>query len=208
QDRFTSYPVVVSRFRDPIAGRDYGHWRRRRSYASASIRRGNARRGERDRPFVSRAGKRETPVNAVAGNGMQTAPRRWWPAPLVLCLLSILSGCGLDETKLTLAVTTPGSYRAARPLPAPAPATDWPRDFRSPELARLAADAQAGNLDIAAAIARIAQADAQARIDAAGLYPTLDASGDASRSGSPGTLRSKRGPFKTSASNQFSLGLS
>jgi multidrug efflux system outer membrane protein len=127
---------------------------------------------------------------------------------LVLMLsLPMLGGCVLDGSKPTLAVATPSSYRAAKAVPAPPPSIDWASDFHSAELTRLAADAQAGNLDIAAAIARIAQADAQAQIDSAGLYPTLDATGNAQRSFSPGTLKKKRGPFKTSAGNTFSLGL-
>ncbi len=88
-------------------------------------------------------------------------------------------------------------------VPAPPPAIDWPREFRSAELTRLAADAQAGNLDIAAAIARIVEADAQAEIAGAALYPTLDADANAARSASPGTLHGKRGPFRTTASNQL-----
>jgi NodT family efflux transporter outer membrane factor (OMF) lipoprotein len=128
-------------------------------------------------------------------------------ALVALCLLPALSACAPEEIKPTLAVATPEAYRAAKTPPAPPAPADWPREFHSPELTRLSVAAQAGNLDIAAAIARIAEADAQARIDAAGLYPTLDATANAERSGSPGTIRSKRGPFSTRASNQFSLGL-
>ena len=125
----------------------------------------------------------------------------------MLVSLPLLFGCVLENPKPTLAVTTPLSFRAARPIPAARPSIDWPRDFHSAELARLAADGQAGNLDIAAAVARIAQADAQSKIDGAALYPTLDATADADRSFSPGTLRRKHGPFKTSAVNTYSLGL-
>ncbi|MFI5011693.1 MAG: efflux transporter outer membrane subunit [Hyphomicrobiales bacterium] len=106
-----------------------------------------------------------------------------------------------------LAVDTPNAYRAAPAVPAPPPEIGWPREFHSAELTKLAADAQAGNLDIAAAVARIAQADAQAKIDSVNLYPTLGATDNTQRSFSPGTLHGKRGPFKTSASNLFSLGL-
>ncbi len=119
----------------------------------------------------------------------------------------LLGGCVLDNPKPTLALSTPSSFRMAPAIPAPPPSINWPSDFRSAELTRLAVDAQAGNLDIAAAVARIAQADAQAQIDAAGLYPTLDATANADRSFSPGTLKKKHGPFKTSAVNTYSLGL-
>jgi NodT family efflux transporter outer membrane factor (OMF) lipoprotein len=119
----------------------------------------------------------------------------------------LLGACVLDNPIPTLAVPTPGSFRAGPAVPAPPPSVDWPRNFRSAELTRLSVDAQAGNLDIAAALARIAQADAQAKIDAAGLYPTLNGDANAQRSFTPGTLHAKHPHFKTSASNLFSLGL-
>ena len=46
------------------------------------------------------------------------------------------------------------------------PDPDWWRGFGSPELDGLMADAMAANTDIAAAIARVRQADAQLRIAA------------------------------------------
>ena len=119
-----------------------------------------------------------------------------------------LLGCSLlDNPNPKLAIETPASYRAARSFPAPPPAIDWPREFRSAELTRLAADAQAGNLDIAAALARIIEAEGQAEIAGAAQYPTVDADANAARSGSPGTIHNKKGPFRTTASNLFSLGL-
>jgi len=129
------------------------------------------------------------------------APGSAWLVLLLLC------GCVLDNPTPKLAIDVPSSYRAARQAPSPPPRIDWPKDFRSAELTRLAADAQAGNLDIAAAVARIAQADAQAKIDSAALYPTLDADANAQRSFTPGTLHNKHGPFKTTASNLYALGL-
>ncbi len=69
--------------------------------------------------------------------------------------------------------------------------------------------AKAGdNFDIAIAMTRIRQADAQSRISSAALYPTLSGSTDASRALRPGTVGSKRGPFSESIGNTFSLGLS
>ena len=63
------------------------------------------------------------------------------------------------------------------------PPLDWWRGFRSRELTEIIEQARAANLDIAAAIARIVQADAQARIAGAPLLPgvTLDASATRSR---------------------------
>ena len=47
------------------------------------------------------------------------------------------------------------------------PQLDWWRQFRSRELTAIIEEARDANLDIAAAIARIVQADAQARITGA-----------------------------------------
>ena len=59
---------------------------------------------------------------------------------------------------------------------------DWWNSFRSPELTRLTEAALAGNLDIAAAVARIEQADARAQIAGSPLLPSIGATTDARRS--------------------------
>ena len=61
------------------------------------------------------------------------------------------------------------------------PATDWWHSFGSAQLDDYIARAQSANDDIAAAVARVRQADAQARIAGAALLPTLDAGASASR---------------------------
>lgn len=61
------------------------------------------------------------------------------------------------------------------------PAADWWRSFGSAQLDDYIALAQSGNDDIAAAIARVREADALARIAGAALLPTLDAGAAASR---------------------------
>ncbi len=144
---------------------------------------------------------RSEPTEASAARAGKTRP-------LMLLFAIPLLGCSLlDNPNSKLAIETPAAYRAARAVPAPPPAIDWPREFRSAELTRLSADAQAGNFDIAAALARIIEAEGQAEIVGAALYPSVDADANASRSGSPGTLHAKRGPFRTAANNSFLLGL-
>ncbi len=59
------------------------------------------------------------------------------------------------------------------------PAADWWKGFGDPQLDRLIATAQANNLDIAQAAARLRQADARARQAGAALLPSLDANGAA-----------------------------
>src|SRR4051794_41096258 len=108
--------------------------------------------------------------------------RARWALPIGLCLLAPLAGC-VGYEKPDLALEVPEKYRnAPRNADAALPALDWWRGFRSKELTALVEAAQTQNLDIAAAIGRIQQADAQARIAGAALLPTIDANATATRS--------------------------
>jgi NodT family efflux transporter outer membrane factor (OMF) lipoprotein len=79
-------------------------------------------------------------------------------------------------------VATPAAWQNVPPsTSADWPQTDWWHGFGSPQLDDYIARAQAGNDDIAAAIARVREADAQARIAGAALLPTLDGGASASR---------------------------
>lgn len=124
-----------------------------------------------------------------------------------LCGAMLLGGCFLDEPKPALGIASPAKYRASATAAAPPPPQDWPKLFRSRELTTLSVQAERGNLDIAAAAARIVQADAQARIAAAGLYPIVNGTANASRTETPGTTQ-LRPPYHQTARNLFSFGLS
>jgi multidrug efflux system outer membrane protein len=89
------------------------------------------------------------------------------------------SGCILTSDLPVPALDVPKGYHSAGSTApdAATPTLDWWRGFRSSELTTLMEDAQKVNLDIAAAVARFVQADAQARIAGAALLPTLAASG-------------------------------
>ena len=97
--------------------------------------------------------------------------------PLGGCLLTDKPEPGLD---------IPQAYDRASKNPSIAeavlPPLDWWRSFRSSELTDLVEEARAANLDIAAAVARIVQADAQSRIAGAALLPTVGLNGSATRS--------------------------
>jgi NodT family efflux transporter outer membrane factor (OMF) lipoprotein len=98
-------------------------------------------------------------------------------------LASSLTGCFLDLDKPDLKLDIPNSYVTARQGPDSAlPPLDWWRRFHSHELTLLMEEAQTANLDIAAAVARIQQADAAVRIANAALLPTIDFNGSATRS--------------------------
>jgi multidrug efflux system outer membrane protein len=58
------------------------------------------------------------------------------------------------------------------------PSKDWYRDFQSDELNSLVALAEKNNWDVAAARARVAQADARARQAGAAILPSVDAAGN------------------------------
>jgi outer membrane protein TolC len=95
----------------------------------------------------------------------------------------VLSACSIDTSRPGLGIAIPAQYAASPANPSAAlPDLDWWRSFRSAELTSLVERAQAGNFDIAAAIARIAQADAQSRVTGAALFPTVGLDGGASRS--------------------------
>ena len=138
--------------------------------------------------------------------GRQTARRptsRW-----ALLLPVVLAGCVLDRDLLVAeAPALPSHFTAAATRPT-GPVGEWPRVFGSSELLSLTRSAEAENLDIAAATARIRQAEGAALVAGASLLPQLSGSEDAARSLSPGTLRSKEGPFSGSVGNRFGLGLS
>ncbi len=118
-----------------------------------------------------------------------------------------LAGCVEQSAVPQADIAVPKAYVEAKPQAAAKIAVDWPKLFGSAELAKLAMQAQVQNLDIAAAVSRIQQAQAQARIAGSALYPTLSGASDASRSQSSGTTRSKNAPFFTSVGNNFDVTL-
>ena len=100
-----------------------------------------------------------------------------------LCLTLPLGGCLLTGDKPEPGLDIPPAYSAGPRNPAAAeaavPPLDWWRSFRSRELTEIIEEARDGNLDIAVAVARIVQADAQARIAGAALLPIIDLNGNA-----------------------------
>lgn len=95
-----------------------------------------------------------------------------------------LGGCMLTEQHKPLwNFDLPPAYRHARGnAEAAVPQLDWWRGFRSNQLTTLIEEAQTSNFDIAAAMGRIMQADAQARIAGAPLLPNVGFDASARRS--------------------------
>ncbi|MDB5617426.1 efflux transporter outer membrane subunit [Tardiphaga sp.] len=106
-----------------------------------------------------------------------------------LALVATSAGCILTKDLPDPALDIPQGYKAARLSDASAavPTLDWWRGFRSRELTQLMEEAQTVNLDIAAAVSRIRQADAQARITGAALLPSLSSGGQETYSRNSGS---------------------
>lgn len=104
------------------------------------------------------------------------------PALGALLALLALAGCAFRPDAARSGLELPGRFRdAGAAQPAQWPDPDWWRGFNAPELNRLMAEAGSGAFDLAAAAARIRQADAQARIAGAALLPQVTGGLDASR---------------------------
>ncbi|MEO8715204.1 MAG: efflux transporter outer membrane subunit [Acetobacteraceae bacterium] len=112
---------------------------------------------------------------------MPAMPRLGPRRALAVCLALGVGGCSVGADYKRPALEVPGGFRA--PLAATRvswPTQGWWRGFRSPVLDRLIAAAETGNFDIAAAVARVRQADAAVRVAGASLLPSLNATAGAS----------------------------
>ncbi len=120
-----------------------------------------------------------------------------------------LGGCITSDDLPNTALDVPNAYKydASRKDTTPPP-LDWWRNFRSRELTQLMEEAQTVNLDIAAASARILQADAQARIAGAALLPTLSTTEQATRSRSSTAVSSSSTTISGREITSYSASLS
>ncbi|MFT8243065.1 efflux transporter outer membrane subunit [Roseomonas sp. BN140053] len=110
--------------------------------------------------------------------GALATPRRG----VLATLLGGLVGCGPQAEPVVSGIALPSRFREAGDAPVQWPDPQWWAGFGSPELNRLMAEAAAGNFDLAAAAARIRQADAQLRIAGSALFPQLDGGANVTRS--------------------------
>ena len=104
-------------------------------------------------------------------------------------LAAALAGCDLEWDKPDLSAPPPARFIEAKPHPAPPifRGRDFAVKFGSKELTQLVERALDDNLDLAAAIARITQADAQARISSAAQWPSVSMTDIARTTRTPGT---------------------
>jgi outer membrane protein, multidrug efflux system len=94
-------------------------------------------------------------------------------ALLLATLPIMLSACSVGPAYKHPDTPTPQSWSSAAPAGGKLPTSDWWKSFGSQQLDSLIQRAQQHNYDLAAATARIQQADAQAREAGAPLLPSL-----------------------------------
>jgi multidrug efflux system outer membrane protein len=116
-----------------------------------------------------------------------------WRSILLCVLCAGLCACASQDKALPQPdLSTPENFRNATAAPdLPRPRTAWWQEFGSAELDRLVESALERNSELRVAVARIAQAHAQAGIADSYLYPTLDAFGRRERfapEGGPGSV--------------------
>jgi multidrug efflux system outer membrane protein len=118
----------------------------------------------------------------------------WW----VICVPLVLgvTACSLGPSYRRPDVPLPAAW-VTPPVDAqaPAPESDWWRGFGSPQLDDYIAEAQRANDDIGAAMARVLQADAQARIAGASLLPDLTLGAGATRETAEGPNGARLGTY-------------
>ena len=104
------------------------------------------------------------------------------------CAFVALAACSVGPAYKRPDIALPTQWHDASNPAAPSqdaseiwPTSAWWQGFGSAKLDELIAEAQRSNDDLAVAIARVQEADAQARIAGAALLPSLDFSADATR---------------------------
>jgi NodT family efflux transporter outer membrane factor (OMF) lipoprotein len=104
--------------------------------------------------------------------------------------VSMLAACASapETIERSLAFATPKRFEAQSPSAGQPKLTRWWTRYGSRDLDRLMARAEARNLDIAAAVAQLEQAEAQAHVAGAALWPSVEGGGGASRQRSSGTM--------------------
>jgi outer membrane protein, multidrug efflux system len=103
------------------------------------------------------------------------------------CVCALLVGCSVGPAYKRPDIAAPAQWRESAGSRAddtsasPWPAAEWWHGFGSAKLDELIAEAERNNDDLAGAIARVEEADAQARVAGAALLPSLDLGATATR---------------------------
>lgn len=120
----------------------------------------------------------------------------------------LLNGCSVGEDYQRPQVAQPLSWSdgvAAGEWPS----ATWWRSFNAPDLDAYVRQASEANLDLAVAVARVRQADAQVKVSGASLLPSLDGGSSATRSHTPVSKTSNKSNGSNSVqSNSYAANLS
>jgi outer membrane protein, multidrug efflux system len=114
---------------------------------------------------------------------------KWEPSGVALLggICALLTGCSVGPTYKRPDVALPAQWHESAGVAGSGgsasvwPAADWWHGFGSARLDELIAEAERNNDDLAGAIARVQEADAQARIAGAALLPSVDLGGSGTR---------------------------
>ena len=115
---------------------------------------------------------------------------QWQPGLAVLgCVCALIGACSVGPTYQRPQVALPSEWHESTGSAADGtaaassvwPAADWWHGFGSAQLDELIAEAERNNDDLAGAIARVREADAQVRVAGAPLLPSLDLGATATR---------------------------
>src|ERR1700749_2552994 len=103
----------------------------------------------------------------------------------IAALVFVLTGCTTTPPTALKTGDVPPGFTAPLDQHAPLwPASDWWYNLNAPELPAFEQAAQQENLDLAAASARVLQAQANVGIAGSALFPLLQGTGKAERAGS------------------------
>ncbi len=114
-------------------------------------------------------------------------------SPIIVTIL--LSGCSVGPDYQRPESATPTGWSGASDNGTQAPALQWWQGFGQEPLNQIMAKALQNNYDLAAAGARIRQADAQVRISSSSLLPTIQLGAGATRTGQQTLTTGKQATF-------------
>lgn len=129
-----------------------------------------------------------------------------WRGSLILMAAMSLAGCIPTAVVPNPGLDVPAAYRyGGGGQDAAPPAADWWVAFHSGELDQVMQSTVTANFDVAAAVARIKEADAASRVVGASLLPTLSASDNVTKSFSSSGISSSGTGFSGSRTIYSSL---